>query len=66
MKCESVPINKVGKCCEGEDGNPTLLVESNEVQSPAILDSGASVAIETKEVWISWGKPTLRKTRMKL
>ena len=40
--------------------------EFNEVRSLAILDSGASVAIATKEVWESWGKPALRKTRMKL
>ena len=54
-KCESVPINKVGDYCEGEDGNTTLLVEFNNVKSLAILDSGASVAIATKEVWESWG-----------
>ena len=32
----------------------------------AILDSGAGVAIATKEVWDAWGNPALRKTRMKL
>ena len=52
--------------CEGEDGNTTLPVEFNEVKSLAILDSGAGVAIATKDVWESWGKPALRKTRMKL
>ena len=64
-KCEPVPINKVGDYCEDEDGNTTLPVEFNEVRSLAILDSGAGVAIATKEVWESWGKPALRKTRMK-
>ena len=41
-------------------------MEFNEVKSLAILDSGAGLAIATKEVWESWGKPALRKTRMKL
>ena len=66
MKCEPVPINKVGDYCEGEDSNTTLPIELNEVQSLAILDSGAGVAIATKELWDSWGNPALRKTRMKL
>lgn len=66
VKCETVPINKGGDYCEGEDGNTTLPVEFNEVKSLAILDSGAGVAIATKGVWESWGKPALRKTRMKL
>ena len=32
----------------------------------AILDSGAGVAIATKQIWNKWGRPALRKTRMKL
>ena len=32
----------------------------------AILDSGANVAIAIKQVWESWGKLGLRRTRMKL
>ena len=40
VKCEPVPINKVGDYCEGEDSNTTLPIEFNEVQSLAILDSG--------------------------
>ena len=32
----------------------------------AILDSGAAVAIVTKQVWESWGKLALRRSRMKL
>ena len=39
-KCELVTINKVGDCCEGEDGNTTLPVEFNDVKSLVILDSG--------------------------
>ena len=65
-KCELVPINKVGYYCKGEDGNTTLPVEFNDVKSLAILDSGARVAIATKNVWEVWGNPILRKTRMKL
>ena len=32
----------------------------------AILDIGEGVAIATKEMWEAWGKPTIRKTQMKL
>ena len=66
VKYKPVPSNKVGDYCEGEDNNTTLPVEFNEVKSMAILDSGAGVAIATKEVWDAWGNPALRKTRMKL
>ena len=61
-----VPLNKVGKYCEGDEGNTSIPVEFNGVKSLAILDSGAGVAIATKQVWTSWGKPYLRKTTMKL
>ena len=50
-KSEPVPINKVGEYCEGEDGNTTLHVEYNGHKSLAILDSGAGIAIATKQVW---------------
>ena len=66
VKCEPVPLNKVGDYYEGDDGNTTLPVEFNGVKSLTILDSGAGVAIATKQVWESWGEPALRKTRMKL
>ena len=66
VKCEPVPLNKVGDYYEGDDGNTTLLVEFNEVKSLAILDSGVGVAIATKQVRESWGKLALKKTRMKL
>ena len=66
VKCEPIPIKKFGDYCEGEDGNTTLPVKFNEVQSLAILDNGAGIAIATKEVWDSWGNLALRKTRMKL
>ena len=66
VRCEPIPLNKVGDYFEGDDGNTTLLVEFNEVNNLAILDSGARVAIATKQVWESWGKPALRRTRMKL
>ena len=61
-----VPLNKVGDYCEGEDSNTTIPVTYNEVTTLAILDSGAGVAIATKAIWESWGRPALRKTRMKL
>ena len=61
-----VPINKVGEYCEGEDGNTLLPVQYGEIKTMAILDSGAGVAIATKQIWEAWGKPAIRKTRMKL
>ena len=61
-----VPLNRVGEYCEGEDGNTTLPVEFQGVTTMAILDSGAGVAIATKEMWKTWGKPAIRSTRMKL
>ena len=63
---EPVPLNKVGDYCEGEDSNTTIPVEFNGQQTLAILDSGAGVAIATKRIWESRGKPAIRKTRMKL
>ncbi len=63
-----VPLNKVGEYCEGEDGNTTLPIEYKGVKTTAILDSGAGVVIATKasSTWEKWGKPALRKTRLKL
>ena len=61
-----VPVNKVGEYCEGEDGNITLPVEYNNVKTLAILDSGDNIAIATKSLWEAWGKPAIRRTRMKL
>ena len=54
---EPVPLNKVGDYCEGEDSNTTIPVDFNGQQTLAILDSGAGVAIATKRIWESWGKP---------
>ena len=61
-----VPLNKVGEYCEGEDSNTTIPVSYQGVRTFAILDSGVGVAIATKGIWETWGKPALRKTRMKL
>ena len=65
-KVVPVPIIKVGDYCEGEDGNTTIPVDFAGQTSIAILDSGAGVAIATKNMWEAWGKPSLRKIRMKL
>ena len=35
-----IPVNKLGDYCEGEEGNTTLPVEYNGVNTKAILDSG--------------------------
>ena len=61
-----MPLNKVGDYCEGEDSNTIIPVEFQGKRTLAILDSGAGVAIATKKIWESWGKPAMRKTRMKL
>ena len=50
VRCEQVPLNKVGDYSEGNDNNTTLLVEYNDVQNLAILDSGAGVALITIEI----------------
>ena len=64
--CEPTLINKVGDYCEAKENNTTLPIEVNNITSIAILDSGTRVAIAIKEVWESWGKVALRKTKMKL
>ena len=61
-----IPVNKVGNYCEGEDGNTIIPVEFAGQTSIAILDNGAGIAIATKNMWESWGKSAMRKTRMKL
>ena len=66
VKCELVPLNKVGNYCKGANNNTNLPFKFNEAKSVATLDSGARVSIATKKVWEFWGKSTLRKTRMKL
>ena len=65
-KSEPIPLNKVGEYIDGEDANTTLLVELNGCKHITILDSGAGIAIATKSTWEQWGKPALRKSRMKL
>ena len=48
------------------DIKTTSPIEVNDVKIIAILDSGANIAIATKNVWEAWGKPAFKKTRMKL
>ena len=50
LRCELVYLKKVGDYNEGNDSNTTLPVEYNDVQSLAILDSGARVALITVQV----------------
>ena len=63
---EPVPLNKVGDYYEGEDGNMTIPIDFKGQQTLAILDSGGGVDITTKRIWESWGKPAIKKIRMKL
>ena len=43
-----------------------LPVQVDKVKTLAILDTGAGISIATKEMWIKWGKLSLRKTQMEL
>lgn len=61
-----MPLNKVGKYYEDDEGNTMLPMEVNKIVSIAILDSGAGVSIATKYIWEKWGKPVIRRTRMNL
>ncbi|MCO5597639.1 hypothetical protein L7F22_051720 [Adiantum nelumboides] len=45
-----VPINKVEEYCDGEEGDTTLPVKYKGIKMLAILDSGAGVAIATKNI----------------
>ena len=45
VRCEPVPLNKVGDYSEGSNSNTTLPVEYNDVQNLAILDSGVGLAL---------------------
>ena len=45
VRCEPVPLNKVGDYSEGNKSKTTLPMEYNDIQSLAILDNGARVAL---------------------
>ena len=62
MKCEPIPLSKVGDYNEGNNSNITLLVEFKEVKSLEILDSGMGVALVAIQIWKAWEKLALRKT----
>ena len=49
----------------GKMQNTTLPIELNG-KHIAILDSGAGIAIATKNTWEQWGKPALILSQMKL
>ena len=66
LSVQPIPLNKVREYCEGVEGNITLPAEVNDVKTLAILNNGAGVAIATKHIWGKWGKPAIRKTRLKL
>ena len=63
---DPLSIKKVGKTLgktnEHIQGHTTLPVKYKDIESMAILDSGAAISIATKLVWERWGKPTLHKT----
>ena len=61
-----VALNKVSGVQEKDEGNTTLPVNYEGIESMAILDSGAGISITTKTIWEKWGKPTVRRTRMTL
>ena len=61
-----VELNKVSGIQEKDEGNTTLPVNYEGIESMAILDSGAGISIATKTIWEKWGKPTVRRTHMNL
>ena len=61
-----VELNKVSGIQEKDEGNTTLPVNYEGIESMAILDSGAGISIATKTIWKKWGRPTVRRTRMNL
>ena len=57
-------LKKGGKTNEHIQGHTTLPIKYRDIESMAILDSGASISIATtKPMWERWGKPTLHKTQ---
>ena len=63
---EPVKLKKVNKIQSKDEGNTTLPVLHEGIESIAILDSGAGISIATKSIWEKWGRPTVRQTRMNL
>ena len=45
VRCEPIPLSKVGDYSEQNNSNTTFPIEFNEVQRFAILDSGARVTL---------------------
>ena len=54
-----VGLNKESGIKEKDEGNTTLPVTCEGIQSIAILDSGAGISIATKTIWEKWGRPTI-------
>ena len=61
-----IQVNKVGEKVKDDDGNTTLPININNVNSITILDSGARIGIATKSTSKSWGKLAIWRTRMSL
>ena len=61
-----VELKKVNKIQSKDEGNTTLPITYEGIESIAILDSGAGISIATKSIWEKWGRPTVRRTRMNL
>ena len=64
---EPVELKKVSGIQTRDEGNTTLPIVYEGIESIAILDSGAGISIATKSIWEKWGRPTVRRrTRMNL
>ena len=63
---EPIELKKVRDIQAKDEGNTTLPIVYEGIESVAILDSGAGISIATKSIWDKWGKPTVRRTRMNL
>ena len=63
---EPVELKKVNEIQSKDEGNTTLPITYEGIESIAILDSGAGISIATKSIWEKWGRPTVRQTQMNL
>ena len=61
---EQVELHKVSGIQGKDEGNTTLPVNYEGIESIAILDSGVGISIATITIWEKWGKPIVRQTCM--
>ena len=58
--------NKESKRTDEYNSYTTLPIKRGNLEFIAILDSGASISIATRQIWEKWGKPTLKASAIAL